>query len=250
MDGMTPYPDPTPRPDGRAPADLRPLSFELAFTRHAEGSVLARFGETHVLCNVSIEDSLPGWLRHAAEPHGWLTAEYALLPRSTHTRTAREQRWPKGRTQEISRLIGRSLRMGVDLAMLGERTLTVDCDVLQADGGTRTVAISGSWLAVALALQPLITAGDLPPTVMRRQIAAISAGLVGGRALLDLDYREDSAADVDVNIVMSGTGEMIEVQGTAEGVPFTRSQLDALLDLAAGGISQVLAAQKAALMAA
>jgi ribonuclease PH len=238
----------TPRPDGRSPADLRPLAFDLHFTSHAEGSVLARFGQTHVLCNVSIDNSLPSWLRHAPEPHGWLTAEYALLPRSTHTRTPREQRWPKGRTQEISRLIGRSLRMGVDLSLLGERTLTVDCDVLQADGGTRTAAISGGWLAVALALQPLIAAGSMPAAVIKRQIAAISVGIVAGQPVLDLNYPEDAAAAVDLNVVMTGAGELVEVQGTAEGAPFARSELTALLDLADAGIKQVLAAQKAALV--
>jgi ribonuclease PH len=240
----------TTRHDGRLPADPRPISFDLHFTRHAEGSVLARFGDTHVLCNVSLEDSLPGWLRHAPEPQGWLTAEYALLPRSTHTRTAREQRWPKGRTQEISRLIGRSLRMGVDLSLLGERTLTVDCDVLQADGGTRTAAVSGGWLAVALALRPLISAGNLPHQVMQRQIAAISVGIVDDQPVLDLDYHEDAAAAADLNVVMTGAGEIVEVQGTAEGAPFSRVQLDALLNLATGGIAQVVAAQKVAMLSA
>lgn len=242
--------DTFPRSQGRAADELRPISFELHFTRHAEGSVLARFGETHVLCNVSVEESLPPWLKHAPAPHGWLTAEYALLPRSTHTRTPREQRWPKGRTQEISRLIGRSLRMALDLHALGERTLTVDCDVLQADGGTRTAAISGGWLAVALALRPLIAAGDLPAGVLARQIAAISVGTVAGRPFLDLDYREDVAAAVDLNVVMTGSGEFVEVQGTAEGAPFSRPELDALLELAVAGIRQVGRHQQAALEAA
>jgi ribonuclease PH len=226
---------------------LRPISFETGFTRWAEGSVLARFGETHVLCNVTIDNRLPPWLKNAAEPHGWLTAEYALLPRSTQTRTEREQRWPKGRTQEISRLIGRSLRMALDLSLLGERTLTVDCDVLQADGGTRTAAVSGGWLAVALALRPLIESGALPASVHRAQIAAISAGLVGGSPMLDLDYGEDVAADVDLNVVMTGDGELVEVQGTAEGAPFNRAQFDALLELAAAGIAEIVVLQREAL---
>jgi ribonuclease PH len=237
----------TARSDGRAPADLRPISFEPGFTRWAEGSVLARFGQTHVLCNVTIENSLPPWLKNRTPPQGWLTAEYAMLPRSTHSRSPREQRWPKGRTQEIGRLIGRSLRAALDLSLLGERTLTVDCDVLQADGGTRTAGISGGWVAVALALRPLIEAGALPPAVLRRQIAAVSVGVVGGVALLDLDYSEDVAAAVDLNVVMTAAGEFVEVQGTAEGEPFARGQLDALLVRAAGGIAALCALQSAAL---
>lgn len=235
------------RSGGRAADQLRPIYFDLNFTRWAEGSVLARFGDTHVLCNVSIEDTLPPWLRNRPDPHGWLTAEYALLPRSTHTRTSREQRWPKGRTQEISRLIGRSLRMALDLSLLGERTLTVDCDVLQADGGTRTAAITGGWLAVALALQPLIATGALSSDVVKNQIAAISVGIASDRALLDLDYGEDAAAEVDLNVVMTATGEFIEVQGTAEGQPFRRDRLDELLTLATGGIEMLIDSQRRAL---
>lgn len=227
------------RRDGRRAADLRPVSFEIGFTRWAEGSVLARFGDTHVLCNVTIENALPPWLKNRTPPQGWLTAEYAMLPRSTHSRSQREQRWPKGRTQEISRLVGRSLRAAVDLSLLGERTLTVDCDVLQADGGTRTAAITGGWLAVALALRPLIAAGELPAAVLQRQIAAVSVGVAGGQTLLDLDYSEDSAAEVDLNVVMTATGEFIEVQGTAEGAPFGRDQLGDLLDQAAAGIREL-----------
>ena len=178
------------RIDGRFPHQLRPITFQPNFTKWAEGSVLTKFGDTHVLCNVTIENKLPPWLKNAKNPHGWLTAEYAMLPRSTHSRTNREQRWPKGRTQEISRLIGRSLRMALDLNVLGERTITIDCDVLQADGGTRTAAITGSWLAVKLALQPLIVAGELPASVLARQIAAISVGIVDAEPLLDLSlYR-------------------------------------------------------------
>lgn len=236
-----------PRFDNRQPDQLRPIGFEAGFTRWAEGSVLAKFGETHVLCNVSIEDSLPPWLRNREEPHGWLTAEYAMLPRSTHTRTGREQRWPKGRTQEISRLIGRSLRMALDLSALGERTLTVDCDVLQADGGTRTAAICGGYVAVVLALRPLMAAGALPATALRHQIAAVSVGIVDGVPLLDLAYQEDVAAEVDLNVVMTGAGDLVEIQGTAEKAPFPRAQLDELVGLAAAGIAQLGAAQAAAL---
>jgi len=191
------------RIDGRSPDQLRPISFEPNFTRWAEGSVLVKFGHTHVLCNVTVEEKLPRWLRYQDDPHGWLTAEYALLPRSTQQRTRREQRWPKGRTQEISRLIGRSLRMALDLPALGERTLTVDCDVLQADGGTRTAAGYGRCAAVALALRPLIDQGILPPAVLKHQIAAVSVGIVDGAPLLDLPYAEDVAAEVDLNVVMT-----------------------------------------------
>jgi ribonuclease PH len=235
------------RSSDRPPDQIRPVKFEMNFVKVAEGSVLARFGDTHVLCNVTVDDSLPNWLRNRSPTHGWLTAEYALLPRSTQKRVQREQRWPKGRTQEISRLIGRSLRMAVDLDALGLRQLIVDCDVLQADGGTRTTAISGGWLAVRLALEPLIAAGLVPGEVLRNQIAAISVGIVGGRPLLDLNYEEDVAAEVDLNVVMTGAGEIIEIQGTAEKAPFSRGQLDRLVDLAALGCQQVLDAQNAAL---
>ena len=235
------------RTDGRSPHQLRPITFQPGFTRWAEGSVLTKFGETHVLCNVTVEETLPPWLRGRAEPHGWLTAEYAMLPRSTHSRTRREQRWPKGRTQEISRLIGRSLRMALDLSLLGERTLTVDCDVLQADGGTRTAAVTGGWVAVALALRPFIDSGDLPPAVLARQIAAISVGLVDGIPLLDLAYDEDARADIDFNVVCAGPDELVEIQATAEKSPFTRSQLDALVDLAGQGINQLQTQQRAVL---
>lgn len=235
------------RADGRLPHQLRPITFDIGFTRWAEGSVLAKFGDTHVLCNVTVEDTLPNWLRYSSEPHGWLTAEYAMLPRSTQRRTLREQRWPKGRTQEIARLIGRSLRMALNLSELGQRTLTVDCDVLQADGGTRTAAICGGWLAVQLALQPLIAAGNLPASVRRHQIAAISVGVVDGTPLLDLPYVEDVAAEVDLNVVMTAVGDLIEVQGTAEKEPFPRSQLDALLNLAQQGIQAITSLQQAAL---
>ncbi len=235
------------RIDGRSPHQLRPITFQPHFTKWAEGSVLTQFGDTHVLCNVTIEDKLPPWLKYAENPHGWLTAEYAMLPRSTHSRTRREQRWPKGRTQEISRLIGRSLRMALDLEVLGERTLTVDCDVLQADGGTRTAAITGAWLAVKLALQPLIAAGELPASVLARQIAAISVGIVNSEPLLDLAYTEDVAAAVDFNVIMTAAGDIVEVQGTAEKEPFPRAQLNSLVDLAASGIKQLVEYQNQAL---
>jgi len=235
------------RHDGRAPHDLRPITFQTGYTQWAEGSVLARFGHTHVLCNATVETNLPAWLRYSDKKQGWLTAEYAMLPRSTHQRTQREQRWPKGRTQEISRLIGRSLRMGLDLVALGQRQVIVDCDVLQADGGTRTAAICGGWLAVQLALRPLVTAGELPEAVFTHQITAVSVGVVDGQPLLDLNYAEDVAAEVDLNVVTTGAGALIELQGTAEKAPFPRPQLDMLLDLATGGIAQLAAAQLAAL---
>ena len=235
------------RSDGRANDELRAITFETGYTRWAEGSVLTSFGDTVVLCNVTVDESLPPWLRYSDKNHGWLTAEYALLPRSTAQRVKREQRWPKGRTQEISRLIGRSLRMAVDLDRLGQRQLIVDCDVLQADGGTRTAAITGSWVAVVLALQPLIAAGRVPRETLQRQIAAISVGIVDGEPRLDLPYDEDSAAAVDLNLVMTAGGEVVEIQGTAESEPFDRSALDVLVGLAAGGIETLLGLQQAAL---
>jgi ribonuclease PH len=235
------------RSNNRADDWIRPASFELNFVKVAEGSVLAKFGDTHVLCNVTVDETLPSWLRNQPKMHGWLTAEYALLPRSTQQRVRREQRWPKGRTQEISRLIGRSLRMAVDLNVLGLRQLIVDCDVIQADGGTRTTAISGGWLAVKLALEPLIAAGELPANVIRNQVAAISVGIVDGRPLLDLDYREDFAAEVDLNVVMTSSGDIVEIQGAAEKAPFSRDRLEELVDLAALGCRQVISAQNEAL---
>jgi ribonuclease PH len=235
------------RSNNRADDWIRPASFELNFVKVAEGSVLAKFGDTHVLCNVTVDETLPSWLRNQPKMHGWLTAEYALLPRSTQQRVRREQRWPKGRTQEISRLIGRSLRMAVDLNALGLRQLIVDCDVIQADGGTRTTAISGGWLAVKLALEPLIAAGELPANVIRNQVAAISVGIVDGRPLLDLDYREDFAAEVDLNVVMTSSGDIVEIQGAAEKAPFSRDRLEELVDLAALGCRQVISAQNEAL---
>lgn len=227
------------RTDGRLSDELRPLTFQKDFSSYAEGSVLAGFGETHVLCNVTLDDNLPNWLRRSRATHGWLTAEYALLPRSTQRRVRRERRWPKGRTQEISRLIGRSLRMAVDLELLGDRQLIIDCDVLQADGGTRTAAISGAWIAVNLALRPLIERGILDNDVLPRQVAAVSVGVVNGTPMLDLAYDEDVSADVDLNIVMSSNGEIIEIQGTAEKRPLDRDMLDNLIDLAWTGIEQI-----------
>ncbi|MDJ0754409.1 MAG: ribonuclease PH [Ardenticatenaceae bacterium] len=230
--------------DGRAANELRPIEFIPHFTRWAEGSVLTKFGDTHVLCNVTLEAGLPSWLKNRENPHGWLTAEYAMLPRSTHTRSRREQRWPKGRTQEISRLIGRSLRMALDLHQLGEHTMIVDCDVLQADGGTRTAAVTGGWVAVSLALQSLIRRGVLPHSVVKHQIAAVSAGVVDGDVLLDLPYEEDSRAEVDCNVVMTADGRLIEVQSTAETIPSSREAFNQLLDLAAQGVEALAKKQR------
>ena len=232
------------RIDGRSLDELRPITFTPHFTKWAEGSVLTKFGDTHVLCNVTIEDSLPRWLKNSPTPQGWLTAEYAMLPRSTHSRRNRENRWPKGRTQEISRLIGRSLRMALNLQELGERTITVDCDVLQADGGTRTAAISGGWVALCLALRPLIAEGHLPESILRHQIGAISVGIVDGVPMLDLPYTEDVAAETDLNVVMTASGQLIEIQGTAEKEPFARQQLSQLIDLAEIGIQGIAQLQK------
>ena len=235
------------RSDGRTADQLRSIDFEKHFSQYAEGSILARFGQTHVLCNVTLDEKVPNWLRRSPDPHGWLTAEYAMLPRSTQRRVQREVRWPKGRSQEISRLIGRSLRMAVDLYALGQRQLIVDCDVLQADGGTRTAAISGAWVAVNLALRPLIQRGELPAEVLKHQITAISVGIVDGASLLDLAYDEDVTAEVDLNVVMTAAGDLVEVQGTAEKAPFPRASLAVLLDVAAAGIDRLGEIQRQAL---
>jgi len=231
----------------RAPDQLRPVRITRNYTRHAEGSVLIEFGDTRVLCTASVEESVPGFLRGKGQ--GWLTAEYGMLPRATHTRGTREAAKGKqsGRTQEIQRLIGRSLRAVVDLAALGERQITVDCDVLQADGGTRTAAITGACVAVHDALAKLVAAGTLMESPLRAWVAAVSVGISDGSAVLDLDYPEDCDCDTDMNVVMTSAGGFVEVQGTAEGAPFTRAQLDALLGLAEGGIRQLLAAQQAAI---
>ncbi|MDH7487411.1 MAG: ribonuclease PH [Anaerolineae bacterium] len=236
------------RKDGRQADELRPVQLTLDYVRYAEGSVLISVGGTRVLCNVSVEDRLPRWLlEQSGGKQGWLTAEYALLPRSTHTRTPQETLGLRGRTQEIRRFIGRSLRAAVNLELLGERQLTVDCDVLQADGGTRTAAVTGGYVAVALALRRLIAQGAVPPEVLRTPMAAVSVGVVDGLLLLDLDYEEDSRAAVDGNVVMTAAGELVEAQFTAEGQPFDRAALDALLDLAEKGVKELLAVQQEAL---
>ena len=239
----------SPRHDGRAAAQLRSLTITRGFTRHAEGSVLVEAGGTRVLCTASVEESVPGFLR--GKGSGWVTAEYGMLPRSTHTRTAREAARGKqsGRTQEIQRLIGRSLRAVTDLAALGERQVTLDCDVLQADGGTRCASITGACVALYDALDTLVAAGRLARHPMRELVAAVSVGIVDGRPVLDLDYAEDSACDTDMNVVMTATGGIIEVQGTAEGAPFSRDELDTLLGLATAGIAEIVKAQEAALVA-
>lgn len=231
------------RPDGRQPTQLRPFHFERGFTRYAEGSVLVSFGHTKVLCNASVEERVPPFLK--GQGKGWLTAEYMLLPRSTHTRSARESSLGKvgGRTHEIQRLIGRALRGVLDLPALGERQITVDCDVLQADGGTRTAAITGAWVAVHDALSGLVRAGKLPAMPRLDPLAAISVGVVAGEARLDLDYDEDSRAETDMNVVGLGNGRYVEIQGTAEGAPFDRAMLTRLLDLADDGIARLIAAQ-------
>lgn len=234
------------RNGNRLADQMREISFETHYTKWAEGSVLARFGDTQVLCNVTVDDRVPRWLHQSKETHGWLSAEYGMLPRSCNKRADREQRWPSGRTQEISRLLGRSLRMGIDLQALGQRQLIVDCDVIQADGGTRTASISGAWVAIGLALQPLIKRGLIPPKVIKQQIAAISAGIVDGELRIDLDYDEDSKAFVDFNIVMNQDKQLIEIQGTGEKGAFSRSQLNELLNLAENGLEKVLTLQLAA----
>ncbi|MCY2962892.1 MAG: ribonuclease PH [Planctomycetota bacterium] len=236
-----------PRRDGRAPCDLRPISIQRGFTRTAPGSVLIRAGETLVLCTASVENSLPPWMRD--QTRGWVTAEYNMLPGSTAPRKSRERAGKvDGRTTEIQRLIGRSLRSIVNLEALGPRMITVDCDVLQADGGTRTLSITGGFIALVDAVRSL-PAGAIDPArpVFTSSVAAVSLGLVAGRLLLDLDYSEDSRAEVDSNIVMTGAGEFVEVQGTAEGRPFTRAQLDAQLELASQGVSRLRQLQRDAL---
>lgn len=231
------------RIDGRPNDALRPVTITLDYIAYPEGSVLIEMGNTRVLCNVTIEDTIPAWLCNRGNEQGWLTAEYALLPRSTHTRTPRETGGLRGRTQEIRRFIGRSLRAAVDLPKLGPRTIIVDCDVLQADGGTRTAAVTGGYVAVALALQRLLERGVVPPDVLRKPVAAVSVGVVSGEHLLDLCYAEDAIADVDVNVVMTAEGDYVEVQGTAEGRPFGRTTLEKLLTLAETGISELLGIQ-------
>jgi ribonuclease PH len=234
-----------PRSDGRRPDELRKLEITPGAAPFAEGSALIVCGQTRVLCAASVEESVPGWLR--GQGRGWVTAEYSLLPRATLTRNRRERNGAGGRTKEIERLIGRSLRAAVHLPALGERLITVDCDVLQADGGTRTAAITGGYVALALACARLMEQGKLAASPMLRGVAAVSAGVLGDELLLDLDYGEDSGADMDCNLVMTDAGAVVEIQGTAEGEPVPRARLDALIDLATGGIEQLLAAQRAAL---
>ena len=235
------------RPSKRAPDQLRPVTITRNYTRHAEGSVLIEFGDTKVICTASVEDKVPGFLKGKGQ--GWLTAEYGMLPRATHTRGDREAARGKqsGRTQEIQRLIGRSLRAVTDLTLLGERTIQIDCDVIQADGGTRTASITGAWIAVQDAVSGLIARGAISASPLKDHVAAISVGIYQGLPVLDLDYPEDSACDTDMNVVMTGAGGFVEVQGTAEGAAFTRAEMDRLLELAGHGIGQLVALQKQAL---
>jgi ribonuclease PH len=234
---------PDNRPSGRAADELRYVRFTRHYTKHAEGSVLVEFGHTRVLCTASVEETVPGFLR--GKNQGWITAEYGMLPRATHTRSAREAAKGKqsGRTQEIQRLIGRSLRAITNLAGLGERTITLDCDVLQADGGTRTAAITGSYVALADACDALLARRLIASSPLHGQVAAVSVGICNGVPVLDLDYAEDSCAETDMNVVMNNGGGFIEVQGTAEGHAFRRHELDALLNLAASGIAKLFELQ-------
>jgi len=234
-----------PRLDGRAPDQLRPTTITRNFLLHPEGSVLVEFGATKVICTATVEDKVPSFLK--GQSLGWVTAEYGMLPRSTNTRMNRENRGPSGRSQEIQRLVGRALRAVTDRGKLGEHTVWLDCDVIQADGGTRTAAITGGYVALADALGRI--PGVNPTAVLRDCVAAISVGIVGGQPLLDLNYAEDSTAEVDMNVVMTGAGEFVEVQGTAEQVPFGRRRLDDLLGLAERGIRQLVALQRRALEA-
>ena len=237
------------RTDGRAADEPRPISITPGFLPYAEGSVLIEMGNTRVVCSASIDDRVPPFLRNSGQ--GWLTAEYAMLPRATQTRTSREigRGGPSGRTHEIQRLIGRSLRAVADLRVLGERTITIDCDVLQADGGTRTAAITGAYVAFALASRQLLKAGKIQRSLATDQVAAISVGIVANTPLLDLKYDEDSRAEVDMNVVCTGDGRFIELQGTAEREPFSRSQMDELVALASRGIERLIAVQKQVLAA-
>ena len=236
-----------PRPSGRAERDLRTIVLEPGVSKHAEGSCLARFGDTHVLCTASIEEKVPPHVFGTGS--GWVTAEYGMLPRSTHERMAREAARGKqgGRTLEIQRLVGRALRAAIDLRALGQRTITLDCDVIQADGGTRTAAITGGWVALALAARSIKATKKLAQEPVKRNVAAVSVGIVDGRVCLDLDYEEDSSADVDMNVVATGEGTLVEVQGTAEGKAFPRGDLDRMLDLALEGIARLGELQRAAL---
>jgi len=235
------------RPSGRTPEALRTIRLEPGFSKHAEGSCMTRFGDTHVLCTASVEERVPPWLRNRGR--GWVTAEYGMLPRATNTRTDREAARGKqsGRTQEIQRLIGRSLRAVADLEVLGERQIKVDCDVIQADGGTRTAAITGGFVALHIALQHLVDEGLIASLPLSDHVAAISCGIIDGVPVADLDYAEDSTAGADANFVMTGLGNLVEVQATAEGAVFRRTEFDRLLDLAVAGIDELVGHQKAAL---
>ena len=237
----------TMRPSGRDADQMRVVRFTTDFTRHAEGSVLAEFGDTRVLCTASVENKVPPWLRGGGS--GWVTGEYGMLPRATNTRSSREATRGKqgGRTLEIQRLIGRSLRAVVDLEALGERTVTLDCDVIQADGGTRTASISGAYVALSLAMRRMSGSKASPKNPLHGQVAAVSVGIYRGAAVLDLDYAEDSEAETDMNVVMNEAGNFIEVQGTAEGHAFTHAEFDAMLDLARKGVSEIVTAQNEAL---
>ena len=236
------------RPNGRTPAQMRPVTITRHFTSHAEGSVLVEFGQTRVLCNASVVEGVPRFLKGKGQ--GWITAEYGMLPRSTHSRMNREAASGKqgGRTLEIQRLIGRALRAAVDLTKLGEFTITLDCDVIQADGGTRTAAITGAYVALVDALRWLQEQGKLKTDPLKYMVAAVSVGIHNGQAICDLEYVEDSAAETDMNVVMTECGRIIEVQGTAEGEPFSQDELNQLLELAKGGIAELVALQKQALL--
>lgn len=233
------------RPSGRATDAMRPISIETGVTRHAEGSCLIRCGDTHVLCTASVDEKVPPFLRNSGL--GWVTAEYGMLPRATHSRMRREAKaGQSGRTQEIQRLIGRSLRAGVDRVALGERQITVDCDVIQADGGTRCAAITGGWVALRLAVNKLLKAGDVISDPIVDHVAAVSCGIYAGQAVLDLDYPEDSEAGVDGNFVLTGSGRLVEVQMSAEGATFSRDEMEQLLGHADKGVAELVTAQKAA----
>ena len=242
-----PYQEKPMRPSGRSPDQLRPISLDPGFSRYAEGSCLVKFGETHVLCTASVDEKVPPFLRNSGR--GWVTAEYGMLPRSTHTRTDREAARGKqsGRTQEIQRLIGRALRAVVDLSALGERQINIDCDVLQADGGTRTASITGAWVALHFAFERLIKDGKLTANPMTGQVAAVSCGLFEGTAVLDLDYPEDSKAQADANVVLTGDGGIVEVQGTAEDKPFSEAQFLELMTLAKKGVGELARLQRLAI---
>ncbi|MEL6517910.1 MAG: ribonuclease PH [Pseudomonadota bacterium] len=233
------------RPSGRQISEMRPISIETGITRHAEGSCLIKCGDTHVLCTASVDERVPPFLKNSGL--GWVTAEYGMLPRATHSRMRREAKnGQSGRTQEIQRLIGRSLRAGIDRVALGERQITVDCDVIQADGGTRCASITGGWVALRLAVNKLMKAGDVLSDPMMDNVAAVSCGIYAGQAVLDLDYPEDSEAGVDGNFVMTGGGRLIEVQMSAEGATFSREDMGTMVDLAEAGVAELVAAQNAA----